>query len=47
MSVRRFDFSLANRLCRSQLLNVMREQNRDHPNEVQRKPNLNSDEGEW
>jgi hypothetical protein len=47
MAVRRFDFSLANRLCRPQLLNVMREQDRNHSNEVQRKPNFDSDEREW
>jgi len=47
MVVRRFDLGLPNRLCGSQLLNVMRKQDRDHPNEVQRKPNPDSDEGKW
>jgi hypothetical protein len=47
MVVRRFDFSLANRLCSSQLFNVMREQNRDHSDEVQRKPYFDTNEGKW
>jgi hypothetical protein len=47
MTVCRFDFGLANRLCSPQLLNVMRKQNRDHSNEVQRKPNFDPNEGKW
>jgi hypothetical protein len=41
------DLGLAFRLCRPELLDVLRKQDRDYSNEVQCQSNSHPDEGEW